>query len=172
MVDHERPSLSVFLVTRSDYEAVRKTISFLEVQTALDRLELILVVPSVETLQPDEEDLAAFRWLQVVEVGPFESSGIAFAAAVRAARAPWVMYGEEHSYPAPNWAEVLIEAQQGPWSVVGCAMTNDNPGTLTSWAHLIAQFGPVVVPVESGEAGYVAGHHSSYRRDQHLEFGE
>jgi hypothetical protein len=170
--DTTRPALSVFLVTREGYKTVRKTIGFLKRQTALDRLELILVAPSRQVLQLDEEDVAAFRWLQVVEVGQFENSGQAFAAAVQVARAEWVMYGEEHSYPAPNWAEVLIEAQRGPYGVVGCAMTNENPDTLTSWAHLLAQFGPVVVPVESGLAGYVAGHHSSYRREQLLEFGD
>jgi len=172
VTDTARPALSVFLITRGGYESIRRTVAFLKRQTALGDLELILVAPSREALQLDEEDVTAFRWFQVVEVGAFDSSGTAFAAAVRVARANWVMYGEEHSYPSPNWAEVLIEAQRGPYAVVGCAMTNDNPDTSTSWAALLGQFGPVVTPVESGVADYVAGHHSSYRRELLLEFGD
>jgi hypothetical protein len=166
-----RPALSVCLITKAGYEHIRKTVGFLKQQTALEQLELVLVVPSREAFDLDEEDIATFRWFQVVEVGPIRSTGRPFAAAIHAARADWAIYGEEHSFPEWGWAEALIRAQQGPYSVIGSAMANANQDTLTSWAHLLAQFGPVVVPVESGPAHYVAGHHSSYLREPLLELG-
>lgn len=173
MIDNPgRPSLTVVMISRDDYEPCRTTVEFLERQTVLDQIELIIVAPSRQTLRLEEGDVEAFSWVQVVEFGEVDSTGAAFAAGARAARADWVIFGEEHSYPEPEWAEALIEAQQGPWAVVGCAMANANPDTITSWAHLFGQFGPVVVPVEPGVASYLAGHHSAYRRDLLLPFGD
>lgn len=160
------------MVTNSDYEACRTAIGFLKQQTALDHLELILVAPSRAALRLDEADVEGFPFLQVVEVEGLPSTGIALAAGVRAARADWVNYCEEHSYPEPGWAEALIAPQQGPWAMVGSAMSNANPGTYTSWAALLGEFGPVVVPVESGEIHYLGPHHASYRRDLLLAFGD
>jgi hypothetical protein len=166
-----RPALSTCLITKAGYEHIRKTVGFLKQQSALDQLELVLVVPSREAFDLDEEDIAAFHWFQLLEVGPIVSTGRPFAAAIHAARADWAIYSEEHSFPEPGWAEALIRAQQGEYSVIGSAMANANPDTLTSWAHLLAQFGPVVAPVESGPARYVAGHHCAYRREPLLAFG-
>jgi hypothetical protein len=170
--DVSMPKLSVVLVTQNDYEACRKIVGFLKEQTALADLEVVLVAPSLESLRLDEADVRVFPSFEVVEIGAVETTGAAVAAGVLAARAEWVAYCEEHSYPRPNWAEALIEAQNGPWAAVGCAMENANPGTLTSWATLLGEFGPVVAPVDSGEVSYLGGHHATYRRELLLEFGE
>jgi hypothetical protein len=115
--DTSRPALSACLVTRGSYEPLRKTIGFLKRQSVLDQLELVIAAPSCEALQLDKEDVAPFQWLRVVEVGDVNSSGPAFAAAVHAARARWVVYSEEHSFPDERWAEALIEAQRRPYAV-------------------------------------------------------
>jgi hypothetical protein len=167
-----RPRLSCVMVTQTDYEACRRTIGFLKRQTALDQLELVLVAESRDALALDEADVACFPAVEVVEFGEIRATGPAVVAGILAARADWVVFNEEHSFPEPEWAARLITAQEGPWAVIGCAVSNANPGTLTSWAHLFGQFGPVVAPVESGEADYIAGHHSSYLREALLPFGE
>jgi len=94
------------------------------------------------------------------------------AAGVMAARAPFVMYAEEHSFPPPNLAEVVIrEMTEGEHvAALGWAMMPANPG-LMAWAHLYGQFGGVVAPIQSGPAIRLGGHHAAYRRTALLEYG-
>jgi hypothetical protein len=166
-----RPDLSVIMVTPGRYSTCRKTISYLCAQTVRDRIELVIVAPSLAGLEADESELASFGGRQVVEVGDVVSSGDAMAAGIRAARAPVVVYAEEHSYPEPDWAEILIDEHRGSHAAVGCAMDNANPGAV-SWASLFGQFGPVVVPARSGVATFLGGHHASYNRDVLLQYGD
>ena len=123
-------------------------------------MELVIVAPSRRELGLVAEEVDCFGGYQVVEVGEVDSMGPAMAAGVHAARAPVVVYAEQHSYPEPDWARVLIEKHQEPWAAVGWAIRNANPGTLTSWSHLFGQFGPVVTPVRSGPSPFLAGHHT------------
>lgn len=164
--------LSVIVITRDDYEVVRGVVGCLKRQTALSDLELVIVAPSLAALQLDEEDVAVFPSVEIVESGDIASTGAAFAAGVRGASAEWVVYCEEHSYPRSEWAKALIQEQSGPWAAIGCAMDNANPGTMTSWASLLGEFGPLVVPVDSGEVQYLGGHHSAYRRELLLALGD
>jgi len=168
----QSPLLSVIMVTPRSIDTCRKTIGYLREQTAREQIELIIVAPSRSELGMLPNELSAFHSWQVVEFGAVRSTGTATAAGVRAARAPVVMYGEEHSYPQPDWARVLIDRHQERYAAVGTAMGNANPNTLTSWSHLFGQFGPVVAPVASGTTNWLAGHHTSYKRDVLLAYGE
>ncbi len=107
----------------------------------------------------------------MVEVGEIKSTGRAIAAGVRQANAPVVTYAEEHSYPAPGWAEALINAHRQSWAVVGAAIANANPGNMISWASLFTDFGPWVEPAEAGEIGHLPWHHAAYKRTILLEYG-
>jgi hypothetical protein len=104
-----------------------------------------------------------------VAIGEIETLAPAIAAGVRAATGPVVAYAEEHSFPEPGWASALIERHRGPWAAVAWALENANAKTLTSWAHLLADFGPAVAPVGSGERrGPLPWHHVSYKRQELL----
>lgn len=166
------PELTVVMLTPRSYETCRKTISHLRQQTAREQIELLIVCPSREALCLDEAEVACFGAWRVVEVGTFHSTGAAMAEGFRAAHAPLVAYGEEHSYPEPTWAQTLIRAHRAPHAAVGAAMGNANPQTLGSWAHLYGQFGPVVEPARSDITNYLAGHHTSYKREIVLQYGE
>jgi glycosyltransferase involved in cell wall biosynthesis len=163
--------MSVVVVTPDRYENIRKTMKHLQAQTVSDQLEIVIVVPSAATLDFDAEERAAFDRLRIVEIGEIKSTGRAIAAGVRQANAPVVTYAEEHSYPAPGWAEALIKAHRESWAVVGVAIANANPGNIISWASLFTDFGPWVEPVEAGETNHLAWHHSSYKRAVLLEYG-
>lgn len=165
------PSLSVVMVTPRSYETCRTTLSYLRAQTVCEKMEIVIVAPSADDLQLVESELESFGAYQVVAVGKLTSNGAAIAEGIRAARAPIVVYGEEHSYPEPQWAERIIERHQESYAAVGYSMGNANPNTLTSWAHLYGQFGPVVEPVKPGKATFLAGHHSSYKREILLKYG-
>jgi hypothetical protein len=164
--------ISVVLVTPAGFEPIRRTISHLRSQTAQDRIELVIVAQSA--LSRDDlpgGELEGFAGLQLVEAGPFRSTGAALAAGIRAASAPIVACAEEHSFPEPGWAEALIEAHSGPWVAVGGTLENANPATRFSWSHLLSDFGPAVAPVEGGQASELPGHHTSYKRNRILRYG-
>jgi glycosyltransferase involved in cell wall biosynthesis len=163
--------MSVVLVTPDRYDTIRKTVEHLQGQTIPDQLEIVIVAPSAATLNFDAAELTTFGRVRVVEVGEIKSTGRAIAAGVQEASAPVVTYAEEHSYPAPGWAEALIKAHRQSWAVVGAAIANANPGNMISWASLFTDFGPWVEPVEAGEISHLAWHHAAYKRAVLLEYG-
>jgi glycosyl transferase family 2 len=165
---HE-PKLSVFTIAYKSAGECRMVIQELLKQTARSEMEIIVVSPDRDGLdQHLLEGFGSWQWIILPEI---RTCGKAMEVAVQAARAPFVTYAEEHSYFEEAWAERLIAAHEEGHDVVGFAMENANPNTLTSWAHLYGQFGPVVAPVASGERGFLAGHHTSYRRELLLEYG-
>ncbi len=116
--------------------------------------------------------MTEFAGHQVVELGTMQQIGRANAAGVRHARAALVALAEDHCFPEPDWAEHLIQAHEGPWAAVGPAVRNANPATAVSWADLFIGYGPWLEPVARGEADFLPGHNTSYKRGLLLEYGE
>lgn len=166
------PELSVILVTPDRYETIRRTVAWLRAQTVRDRIEVVIVAPSRAGLELDEGELSAFQGFQVVEVGTVRSVAAGNAAGVRCAKAPVVVFGEDHSYPQPGWAEALIDAHRGPWAAVGPVVANANPRSAVSWADFLPGYGPWLDPTPGGVVSYLPGHNSSYKRDLLLELGD
>lgn len=124
-------------------------------QTRASEIEVILVAPDREGISDDYiETCGAWQWVTVPEI---RICGAAMAAGVRTATGPYVTYAEEHTYLNDDWAEQVLAAHEKGYEVVGFVMENANPETLTSWAHLYGQFGPVVAPVESGRKRLFGG---------------
>jgi hypothetical protein len=168
----EIPKLSVVMLLPDGYESRRRAISFLEKQTVREQIELVLVTSANLVFQLDEKQLESFGSHQLLRVAELTDPGQGFAAGIRGARAPVVAYVEEHSFPEPNWAQALLSAHEGPYAAVGCSISNANPDTLCSWANLFEEFGPIVAPAASGVATYLGGHHTSYKRDLLLTYGD
>ena len=169
--DGSRIDLSVVTVTPGGLGAIERTLAALRAQEPIDRMEVVVVGTRKV---PDEADsLTGFGAVRTVSIGEIESLGGAIAAGVRVATGPIVAYAEEHSYPEPGWAEALIKRHRGPWAVVAWSLENANPEGLTSWAHLLTDFGPAVAPVASGERdGPLPWHHVSYKRNHLLACGD
>ena len=166
------PRLSAILVTPGSFEAIRTVIGHLRAQEIRDAIELVIVAPSEAGLDLDPGALDGFWGWQVVEVGEIENVGPAEAAGFRRARAALVVYVEEHSWPAPGWAEALVRAHEGPWAAVGPAVVNANPESLASWATFLLDFGHWAAPGTAGEATMLASHQTSYKRDLLLAYGD
>lgn len=113
------PLLSVILVTQGSFEALRRVVGHLRAQSVRDRIEIVLVAPSEAGLEADPAALEGFHGVRLVATGPIEVAGVAVAAGACVAFAEIVVYVEEHSFPAPGWAEALIRAHEGPWASVG-----------------------------------------------------
>ena len=167
----EGPSLSVVVVTPDRVSTVRKTLRHLRSQSIRGRMEVLIVAPSREGLALDESELRGFFGHKVIEVGHMRSTARARAAGVRAAKADVVAFAEDHAFPAPGWAEALVERHAEGWAAVGPVMANANPRGATSWANLLIEYAPWLDPSEAGEREHLPGHNGSYKRALLVEYG-
>lgn len=162
--------LSVILAAPDGYASVRQTVAKLRAQTALDRLELVLLLPA-DSAPPEPAEVAPFRWLKQIEA-PRGSIGRANAAGVRRASAPLVVLAEDHCFPDPGWAAALLEAHRGEWAAVGPGVRNANPATAVSWADFFIGYGPWMLPAARTEAEFLPGHNSSYKKAELLAYDD
>ena len=169
--EEETPAMSVVLATHTDYSCIRATIQALLRQTALARLELVIVIPARTSTTVDRRELDAFAQVQVVEVDAVRTIAQANALGVRRATAPVVTLAEEHCFPDPQWAAALLAAHREPCAVVGPAVRNWNPQTITSWCDFIIGYGPWMAPAPSFGHPFLPGHNSSYKREVLLALG-
>jgi hypothetical protein len=165
------PAMSVVLVTPSGLEALGETIACLRAQTAVSRLELVVVGPELAARAARSSRLEVFASVVLVETRPARTTAEGLAAGVRRSTAPIVAFTEEHAFPEPDWAERLLQAHRGPWAAVGPAIVHRNPGTRTSAADYVLAFGRWAPQGAPGPATELAGHNSSYKRETLLSLG-
>ena len=168
------PRLSVVLATLDRFAAVRQTVVHLARQSAREAIELVLVAPSLATLDADDELLASFGRVVLVEAARFDSIGGANAAGVRRASADVVALAEDHAFPDPAWAERLIAAHEGPYAGVGPSVANANPASAVSRADLLIGYGPWLAHASASarDVEMLPGHNSSYKRRVLLSYGD
>jgi len=164
------PLLSAIVITRDTYDAVRTTVRHLRAQSLHDRMEVVLIAPARATLAADESELSAFQSVRIVEVGDVRSEAAGYAAGIRNATAPIVVFTEDHCYPGTGWAEALVRAHEGPWAAVGPVVANANGDGVVTWADFLLGYGPWLDPTPAGPIEYLPGHNSSYKRDVLLAY--
>ena len=152
-------------------DPIRDAVSHVQAQSVRDRIELVIVAPDAARVVPDREILDGFLDWRVVEWETHDGVGEALAIGFRAARAPALVYVEEHSYPEPGWAEALIAAHARGWTAVGPAVMNANPGSRTSWASYLLDFGSYPPTRAPGTCALLPNHQTSYKRAPLLEYG-
>jgi hypothetical protein len=162
----------VVLVTPGRYERIRKTMNHLHVQSLRARMEVIIVCPSLAELDAGNDGWGDFCAVRCIEVGVIRSTGEVRAAGAVQARAPFVAFAEDHCFPAPGWAEALVEAHRKTWAGVGASLTNANPASLLSWADLFLNFGPSVMRESAGPSHFIPWHNSSYPKAALDEYGD
>lgn len=166
------PALSVVITTPEKYESIRLTVRHLRAQTVRDKIELVIVGPDESSISPPPSDVAGFCACKILAIGEVKSIGRANAAGIRQASAPVVALAEDHCFPAPGWAEALIDAHRGPWAVVGPVIQNANPVSMVSWSDFIIGYGPWMYPAPAGSPPFLPGHNSSYKKSVLLEYGD
>ena len=158
------PRLTVILITPDRFDTIRKTVSHMRAQTIVDAIELIIICPSKTELEPVENELKEFHSVQIIEVGPVRSIGKCYGSGVKAARAPVVACGEEHSFPDHDWAEILLERHEEDWACVGPDIRPANPLTMASWAQLFMNYGPCVDLHEGRVVDFLPSHNAAYKK--------
>jgi hypothetical protein len=164
------PELTVVLITPDSAESLGRTFGCLRAQTARERIEVVLVAPSVELGIPEE--WTAGLVFRIVPVGTLRSWGHGAATGIHEASAPLVVFGEDHAYADPGWAAMLIETYREDWAAACPSVRNANPGTALSWADFLIGYAPWAAPATDGQVQFLTGHNCSYRRELLLEYGE
>ena len=164
------PRLSVILAT-DNYDRVKVVIDALSRQTIADAIELVLVTDSPEELRRRTANLDGFHSV-VVTPGRIVPLGVARAAGVRAASAPYVFIAETHAYPDPDLAEKLVEKLGEGWSLVVPGLRNSNPRNGISWGGFLGDYGAWSRALPAGEIQRAPAHNTAFRRDVLLEFGD
>lgn len=164
------PKLSFILATDT-YATIRPVIDRLRRQTVRDRIELVLVAPSTESVSEVMAHSDEFAGIRIVE-DPVSDLAPARAAGIRAASANFVFVGETHSYPQPGLAEGLLRHYSGPWSVITPAFTNANPKPGLSWAGFLSDYGGWLEGMPPGEVARIPIYNAAFRREALLALGD
>lgn len=171
MTETIAPRLSFVIVARR-FAHPRRVIEHLLRQTALAEIELVLVTEDRATFAADQTLLSRFPHHVVIEHGPIRRIADAVAHGMRAARAPLVMWGEDHAFPAPDYAERVLARAHEPWTAIGPGFRNANPTVALGWAMLLTSYTVWVEATGGGEQADIPGHDSSYRREALLALGD
>lgn len=172
----EAPTLSVVLVAALGFDVIERTMAHLAQQSIASEIELLVMSPSpTHVVVPEAIEQRFFR-LQILEAGPKRLLGEARAAGIRAAQAPFVALSEDHCFPEPLWAEMLVRQMRAGAVVAGPAILNANPETAISWGAMMIAYEQWMEPraerEEAREAPFCPGHNSMYARDRLLELGD
>lgn len=163
--------MSVVLIPPDNYEQIRRVVQCLAKQTLKAKLELIFVVNSLEKFIPDPTQVSGFANVRIVRGNANDSMGTTRATGILASQAPVVVLTENHSYPDPDWAEMLLRAHQQPWGAVGPAVNLVLPAGVASWAMHLVAYSRWMDLISPGVIDDLPGHNSSYKRDALLQYG-
>lgn len=166
------PALSVVLAALAGTDVLETTLLHLRRQSVADRIELLVVTADPLRLDELPVELPELRDVRIVRTPGAKSVAQANAAGVREARAPVVAFAEDHAFPDPGWAAALLRAHGETVAAVGPVVSNANPATIASWVDFVMGYGRWMEPCQGGEAPFLPGHNSSYRRDVLLAQGD
>lgn len=161
------PELSVILVGSEGYGSIARVAEHLRRQTVASSIELILIGPCAERMTRDARRLDGFfHSIKAIEVGVIDNVDTAAAPGISAASAPLVAIVEDHAFPAPGWANAIVEAHKaGPWVAVGSMVKNANPSSTLSWANQMMSYGEWTEPVQSGQTQSISRHNVSFKTE-------
>jgi hypothetical protein len=164
------PRLSVIFESLDGGASLRKAIRHLRTLEWAEQIEIVVAIGEDATLALDPAP--GFAGFLVVRAPVSEDIGKARAAGVRAASAPFIVFGEDHSFPTEGWVQGLLEPMETGASAVGPQILVANPGTSISWSDAILCYGSFLQPVHQKAAGHVPWHNSAYRRESLMGFGD
>jgi len=166
------PSLTVAVTAGRNSEKIASLLGHLRRQTIASEMEVIVV--SLASSMPDLSAHADGLDLVVIHHPGRTDFGHARAEATRRARSPFVAFLEDHTAPAPVWAEQVREAflRAGPEiTAVTYAFTNASPDTYLYRSAFMAEYGNLGDPLPEGPPPSTTANNIAYRRDALLAAG-
>jgi hypothetical protein len=167
--EKKSPALSAIVIIGACRKRSQRAVDALYGQTAAKLMEIIIVdiaeadclkletrtaIPTLYIKRPHDE-----TWAHARACGIYQAQGKIIA------------FIEDHTIPAKNWAEILIQAHRLQYAAVGYAFTNANPGTYMSRASMLSDYALWMDPLPSGQAKLLPGNNVSYKRNILLSLG-
>lgn len=101
------------------------------------------------------------------------SAGGVRAEAVRLARAPIIVFLEEHAAACPGWVvNMLRDFESGDWVAVGSEIVNGNPRLGISDPMAMSSYPTFEAPALRHEPGWLPFHNTAYRREAVLRYDD
>lgn len=155
------PVLSAVVVFGAQRRRAERCLRHLLAQTALDRMEIVIIDLAADAAPVKGTGQAVVRWCHRPDVPRF---GQARAEGLRQSRGRFVAFLEDHTYAEPGWAEKVIDAFDRPVDLVNYAMCSSNPERLLCRMFMMAEYGRWLDPARSGYIGISASNNAAYRR--------
>ena len=162
--------MSIVLPTDT-WQTIVPVIERLKTREPIDKLEIVLVLPSVHSDDIDAQSLTHFAAVRIVPMDSVVPLGAARAAGVRAATAPLVFIGETHSYPCTGMIEALAATHASGWGVVVPSFVNANPDGAVSWAGFLTGYASWTNGSRAEELQSAPAFNVCYRREFLLGLG-
>lgn len=166
------PAISVVLVTPDTWATIRRTAACIHAQTILSQIELVIVAPSAQVIDPTVPELDGFHSVRIVPAGSIHSVAKGNAIGAMAATSDIVAFIEEHAFPDVDWAAALVAAHRTPCAAASPVVRNAAPESAVAWADHLVSYGPWMDPSPSGPRDSLCWHNVSYKRRVLLESGE
>ena len=169
------PKLSAVLVICGPFHSSEKVMRCLVAQSCVSDIELIVATDTKVNLGALEPYLERFGAVQQI-LGDVRFLPHLRAACAMRARAPYVAFCEDHSFPEPTWAAELIGAFEGDERVVAAAPVMVNPNSVhpvsrAQFAAFFARAGRDRWSRGNHVVSNLPWHNSAYRADVLRTFG-
>lgn len=155
--------LSVVVFMPRHHSWLEPLLRALRAQTRANAIELVVVVESAEVFGAGTEILQGFGRSLIVEA-PSASYAAAKIEGVRNTTASIVAFAEDHCFPEPAWAELLIAGHASDCAAVAPQMRNANTRTALSRALFALHWGRWANSGPGGQMDFLPPHNTSYKR--------
>ena len=155
------PVLSAVVIFGAQRGRAERCLQHLLAQTALDRMEIVIIDLAIDAVPVTGTEQAVVRWCHRPD---FQRFGQARAEGLRQSRGMFVASLEDHTYADPRWAEKVIDAFARPVDLVNYAMSTANPERLLGRMFMMAEYGRWLDPARSGYVPISAANNVAYRR--------
>lgn len=169
----EKPAATIVIIIDKHRDRAELSLGSVLKQTNIADLEILLVDLSKPDTPPvpgsDHENVRVVRMPDALQR---TSWGDLRAETVRMARAPFVIFLEEHSAGLPGWAEATIAALNDEYAGVSGQVVNDYTRVRNTDAVKICNDSTPIPPNTRRPTRQLCWANAGYRRDALLEFGD
>lgn len=136
------PKISVVIKAIKPSTCLGITLQALRRQSIAGDTEIIVLTRTKQLLATYSEELTTLQGVKIIQVESGMNEGAYKAAGIRSASAPYVMFLEDHSFPAPDCLENILRTHEsGDYAVVGPLVLNGNPCNSVSWGCYLVFYG-------------------------------
>jgi hypothetical protein len=160
----KRPELTIIVAAVDDYDTVSEALCAVEEQTAIEQLELLVVLNSLKKFKAPSDFSARHPRARVIEIGRSLMLNEARAVGIEKAAADFVFMLEDHCLPARDcMAKIIARIREGYWSVIGPAFQSGNCHSIYGQAANLLTYGQWMGCKKAEERHSVSGYSSAWR---------